>query len=116
MYCQFIIILIVGISAGRVRSLAWTSDGYALAVGYENGWAVWSVGGRLCGWGLAKADEDEEPREGFMCGVIDLVSDHHQTILELMDSFGHLETYNFSSCQVFFTRMGEKISYISCHL
>ncbi|CAG8764978.1 16404_t:CDS:2, partial [Cetraspora pellucida] len=36
------------ISAGSVTSLAWTSDGYAIAVGWQNeGMAVWSVYGRL---------------------------------------------------------------------
>ena len=32
---------------GRVTSLAWTADGHALAVGYERGWAVWSMFGHL---------------------------------------------------------------------
>ncbi|CAG8526735.1 18830_t:CDS:2, partial [Racocetra fulgida] len=33
---------------GSVTSLAWTSDGYAIAVGWQNeGMAVWSVYGRL---------------------------------------------------------------------
>ncbi|ORY32121.1 RIC1-domain-containing protein [Naematelia encephala] len=53
---------------GSVTSLAWTSDGYALAVGYEHGWAVWSFGGRLGGWGLA----DEGSEESFMRGVHEL--------------------------------------------
>jgi len=61
-------------SAGRVQSLAWTADGYVLAVGYEHGWAVWSMGGRLGGWGMSIADEDEQSKEGFMKGVKQLVS------------------------------------------
>lgn len=32
--------------AGEVRSLDWSSDGYVLAVGWTNGWGVFSVGGR----------------------------------------------------------------------
>ena len=55
--------------------MAWTSDGYALAVGYLKGWAVWSVSGRLGGWGLAESNIDnQEAREAFMNGVLDLVS------------------------------------------
>lgn len=53
--------------------MAWTSDGYALAVGYEHGWAVWSVSGRLCGWGLSLADTSTA-NERFMGGVLDIVS------------------------------------------
>jgi hypothetical protein len=31
---------------GAVTALEWTSDGYALAVGWERGWALYTVGGR----------------------------------------------------------------------
>jgi len=31
---------------GPVTALEWTSDGYALAVGWERGWALYTVGGR----------------------------------------------------------------------
>ncbi|KAL1407763.1 WD40 repeat protein [Vanrija albida] len=56
-------------SPGAVTSLEWTSDGYALAVGYERGWAVWSMGGRLGGWGAeALADEEAWP-DSFMNGA-----------------------------------------------
>jgi hypothetical protein len=58
-------------SPGAITSLAWTSDGYGLAVSYERAWAVWSMGGRLGGWGMAEP-EAESPLEGFMGGVIDL--------------------------------------------
>jgi hypothetical protein len=37
-------------TSGRVTALEWTSDGYALAVGWEHGWAVISVGGRFLMW------------------------------------------------------------------
>lgn len=36
-----------GITLGKTTSLAWTSDGHALAVGYARGWAVFSTYGRL---------------------------------------------------------------------
>ena len=32
---------------GNVTAMEWTSDGYAVAVGWEHGWAVISVGGRF---------------------------------------------------------------------
>ncbi|KAL7422502.1 WD40 repeat protein [Cryptotrichosporon argae] len=54
------------ISPGAVKTLTWTSDGYALTVGYERGWAVWSMGGRLGGWGLAS----DEPQEAYMSGIV----------------------------------------------
>ncbi|KAK1921027.1 RIC1-domain-containing protein [Papiliotrema laurentii] len=57
---------------GQVQRMSWTTDGYALAVGYEHGWAVWSVGGRLGGWGMADSEESDVEKEGFMHGVKDL--------------------------------------------
>ncbi|GAA6007995.1 hypothetical protein JCM11491_006569 [Sporobolomyces phaffii] len=38
------------LSPGRVTCLAYTSDGLALAVGWDRGWSVWSVFGRLASW------------------------------------------------------------------
>lgn len=32
--------------------MEWSSDGYVLAVGWEKGWAIWSVGGRCLAWGF----------------------------------------------------------------
>lgn len=57
---------------GKVVSMAWTSDGYALAVGYEHGWAVWSMGGRLDGWGVAGQEDDEPAADAFMNGASNL--------------------------------------------
>lgn len=34
-------------ATGRVTTLAWTADGHVLAVGYERGWAVWSMFGHI---------------------------------------------------------------------
>ena len=31
---------------GSVQTMEWSGDGYVLAVGWENGWGVISVGGR----------------------------------------------------------------------
>ena len=36
--------------------MEWTSDGYALAVGWEKGWGVWSVGGRCLASGVGVED------------------------------------------------------------
>ena len=47
---------------GRVCSMEWSSDGYALAVGWEHGWAVWSVGGRCLAWGFGVEYEVDEER------------------------------------------------------
>ena len=58
---------------GKVQSLTWSADGYCLAVGYENGWAAWSMGGRLGGWGVKVDDDDTEVQEAFMTGVSQLV-------------------------------------------
>ena len=70
-----LIYLSSGVSPGTICALAWTSDGYGLAVGYEKGWAVWSVSGRLGGWGLAECQEERGSEEGFMRGVSGLVSE-----------------------------------------
>lgn len=67
--------------------MAWTSDGYALAVGYEHGWATWSVSGRLCGWGLS-LEEAGSADEGFMGGLLDIVS---TSKLKTDGSSGYLE-------------------------
>ncbi|PCH33349.1 RIC1-domain-containing protein [Wolfiporia cocos MD-104 SS10] len=59
---------------GPVRTMDWSSDGYVLAVGWEKGWAVWSVGGRCLAWGFGVEYEVDEDRyqDAFMYGVIDL--------------------------------------------
>lgn len=60
-----------------------TSDGYALALGWEHGWAVWTVYGRLTAWavgGDAGGAEGGEQSPGFqdrfMNGIKELVSKH----------------------------------------
>ena len=57
--------------------MEWSSDGYVLAVGWEKGWAVWSVGGRCLAWGFGVEYEVDEERfqDAFMYGVQSLVSD-----------------------------------------
>ncbi|KDN39153.1 RIC1-domain-containing protein [Tilletiaria anomala UBC 951] len=43
------------LTTGPVTSLSWTSDGHALAVAWENGWAVWSTYGKLMGCSLRES-------------------------------------------------------------
>ncbi|KAI0651550.1 RIC1-domain-containing protein [Trametes meyenii] len=56
---------------GSVCAMEWSSDGYVLAVGWEKGWAVWSVGGRCLAWGFGVEYEVDEERfqDAFMYGV-----------------------------------------------
>ena len=49
---------------GPVQAMEWTSDGYALAVGYEKGWAIWSVGGRCLGSAVGIEDMNIGPTSG----------------------------------------------------
>ena len=44
---------------GAVKAMEWTTDGYALAVGWDNGWAVWSVGGRCLSWSFSSENVDD---------------------------------------------------------
>ena len=60
---------------GSVCTMEWSSDGYVLAVGWEKGWAIWSVGGRCLAWGFGVEYEVDEERfqDAFMYGVRSLV-------------------------------------------
>ncbi|KAJ7596719.1 RIC1-domain-containing protein [Mycena floridula] len=56
---------------GSVCSMEWSTDGYVLAVGWEHGWAVISVGGRCLAsaFGLEDAVDEEKFQDAFMYGV-----------------------------------------------
>ncbi|KAI8995415.1 RIC1-domain-containing protein [Trametes punicea] len=56
---------------GSVCTMEWSADGYVLAVGWEKGWAVWSVGGRCLAWGFGVEYEVDEERfqDAFMYGI-----------------------------------------------
>lgn len=60
---------------GAVRAMEWSSDGYVLAVGWERGWAVWSVGGRCLASAVGVEEQVDEERflDAFMYGVRGLV-------------------------------------------
>ncbi|KAK0557552.1 WD40 repeat protein [Tilletia horrida] len=59
------------LKTGKVTSLAWTSDGYALAVGFEHGWAVWSTYGKLMASSFRDdwASTSKHFSDSFMFGV-----------------------------------------------
>jgi hypothetical protein len=42
--------------------MEWSSDGYVLAVGWQHGWAIFSVGGRCLAWGFGVDDSTDEER------------------------------------------------------
>ena len=48
------------ISMGSVTTMEWSSDGYVLAVGWQAGWAIFSVGGRCLAWGFGPGDSIDE--------------------------------------------------------
>ncbi|GAW09871.1 RIC1-domain-containing protein [Lentinula edodes] len=58
---------------GRVCSMEWSSDGYVLAVGWQHGWGLFSVGGRCLVSGFGVEDVDEQKfQDTFMNGVVNL--------------------------------------------
>ncbi|TFK57640.1 RIC1-domain-containing protein [Heliocybe sulcata] len=60
-----------GKKPGTVLTMEWSSDGYVLAVGWEHGWAVWSVGGRCLAWGFGVEEhiDSEKFQDRFMNGI-----------------------------------------------
>lgn len=42
------------LTTGPCTTLSWTSDGHGLAVGWQNGWSVWSTYGKLMGCSLTE--------------------------------------------------------------
>lgn len=55
-----------GSAKGSVCAMEWSSDGYVLAVGWQHGWAVWSVAGRCLAWGFGLEDQVDEDRQGLL--------------------------------------------------
>jgi len=47
---------------GEVTVLEWSSDGYVLAVGWKNGWGIFSVGGKCLasGFGVNEIVDEEK--------------------------------------------------------
>jgi hypothetical protein len=54
--------------------MEWSSDGYVLAVGWEHGWAIFSIGGRCLasGFGVDEVVDNERFQDAFMHGIKDL--------------------------------------------
>lgn len=42
--------------------MEWSSDGYVLAVGWERGWALWSVTGRCLAWSFGLENQTDESK------------------------------------------------------
>ncbi|KAF4605560.1 hypothetical protein EYR40_004346 [Pleurotus pulmonarius] len=63
-----------GKQTGAVRALEWSSDGYVLAVGWDHGWGIFSVGGRClaCGFGVDDLVDEDKFQDAFMNGVFNL--------------------------------------------
>ncbi|KAI9572704.1 RIC1-domain-containing protein [Boletus coccyginus] len=61
-------------SRGRVSTMEWSSDGYVLAVGWEHGWAIFSIGGRCLasGFGVDDVVDNERFQDAFMHGIQNL--------------------------------------------
>ncbi|KAJ7139708.1 RIC1-domain-containing protein [Mycena epipterygia] len=64
-------------SLGPVCTMEWSGDGYVLAVGWRDGWAIFSVGGRCLakGFGIEDVDihvDEAKFQDSFMFGVRNL--------------------------------------------
>lgn len=46
--------------------MEWSSDGYVLAVGWQHGWAIFSVGGRCLAWGFGVEDPIDEDKSAMI--------------------------------------------------
>ncbi|KAG6381430.1 RIC1-domain-containing protein [Boletus reticuloceps] len=59
---------------GQVSTMEWSSDGYVLAVGWEHGWAIFSIGGRCLasGFGVDDVVDNDRFQDAFMHGIRDL--------------------------------------------
>ncbi|KAL9098869.1 MAG: hypothetical protein Q9163_005546 [Psora crenata] len=58
------------LATGSVTSLAYSPDGYCLFAGYQKGWALWSVYGKLQGSSFAADPKlSEKNDEGWLQGV-----------------------------------------------
>ncbi|PWN53330.1 RIC1-domain-containing protein [Violaceomyces palustris] len=62
------------LNTGPVRCISWTGDGYALAVGWESGFSVWSTYGKLMACTLREDWETASKHfsDSYMFGVRDL--------------------------------------------
>jgi RAB6A-GEF complex partner protein 1 len=100
--------------SGPVCTLEWSSDGYVLAVGWQNGWAIFSVGGRCLAWGFGIEESVDEAKsapivwlccktltfyirfqDSFMYGISDLVSPNPYVFAIITDATAVLGSRQF---------------------
>ncbi|KAK7058364.1 WD40 repeat protein [Paramarasmius palmivorus] len=62
-------------STGRVCSMEWSSDGYVLAVGWQNGWGIFSSSGRCLVAGFGVEEHVDAKRYGSL-GVLLMLLTH----------------------------------------
>ncbi|CAK7564050.1 MAG: WD40 repeat protein [Sporothrix epigloea] len=61
------------LSTGRLTKMAYSPDGYCLFAGYENGWATWSVYGKLLGHSFnGERNIADSNGEDWLSGVRDV--------------------------------------------
>ncbi|ODQ69104.1 hypothetical protein LIPSTDRAFT_88674 [Lipomyces starkeyi NRRL Y-11557] len=57
---------------GKVTVIAWSPDGYSLFAGYERGWALYSVYGKLVAHSIL-AEDGKHQNEAWLCGIQDAI-------------------------------------------
>src|SRR5690606_31333764 len=59
-------------NTGQITALAWSPDGYILLVGYERGWALYSVFGRLGAHSFTAEAKytAKNPGDAYLTGVL----------------------------------------------
>jgi hypothetical protein len=57
---------------GKVTVIAWSPDGYSLFAGYERGWALYSVYGKLVAHSIL-AEDGKLQNEAWLCGIQDAI-------------------------------------------
>jgi len=76
-------------STGAIRMLSYSPDGYCLFVGYENGWATWSVYGQPGGTSFsANKEYTELSSDVWLNGVVDGFWTAQGTDIVLLDGAG----------------------------
>ncbi|GAA5973403.1 hypothetical protein JCM11641_003115 [Rhodosporidiobolus odoratus] len=83
-----------GLTTGKVICLSWTSDGLALALGWQQGFSVWSAYGRLGAWSVASAGSGGFEGHGVEGERGDSFEDHFlHGVRNLFWSPGNLELF-----------------------
>ena len=87
-------------STGQITALSYSPDGYCLFAGFEKGWALWSVYGKLQGTSfIAEPNASSRNEDGWLQGVLDAAwvpggsslllskqNDHHLWLMEMAKS------------------------------